>query len=239
MAVSILTDRIAFPRPDEADEDGVVAIGGDLRPERVLLAYAIGVFPWPHEGLPLLWFSPDPRMVLLPSDLHVSRRLERTIRAGQFEVRLDTAFREVMERCASAERTGPAGEGTWITSAMIDSYTVVHEMGFAHSAEAWQGGQLVGGVYGVSIGAMFTGESMFAEQSNASKVAFAVLVRQLARWGFQLVDAETYSEHLARFGAREWPRHEFLASLETAVREPTRLGPWQLDFDLAEGGGEP
>jgi len=227
MPVYQLTDEIAFPPPELADEDGLVAFGGDLRPERLLLAYSIGIFPWPHEGLPLLWFSPDPRMVLPPSELHVSRRLERTIRSGRFEVRLDSACRRVIEACATTPRRDQTA--TWITPEVIAAYTRLHELGYVHSAESWRDGQLVGGLYGVSIGGVFTGESMFALESDASKVAFVTLVRQLERWGFLLLDAEVYTEHLARFGAREWPRERFLQLLRAARQMPMRRGPWRLE----------
>lgn len=227
MPVYELTDDIAFPRPGLAEEDGLLAVGGDLRPERLLLAYAIGVFPWPHEGLPLLWFSPDPRMVLLPSQLHVSRRLARTVRQRRFEVRLDTAFRDVIEACASTPRG--RDEVTWITDDMIEAYTRLHDLGFAHSAEAWLDGELAGGLYGVSIGGVFTGESMFARVSNASKVALVTLVRQLDAWGFDLFDAQVHTAHVARFGAQEWPRERYLDALETAHRQPTRVGRWRIE----------
>ena len=227
MPVYQLTDEIAFPPPELADEDGVLAFGGDLRPERLLLAYSIGIFPWPHQGLPLLWFSPDPRMVLPPSELHVSRRLARTIRSGRFEVRLDSACRSVIEACATTPRRGQTD--TWITPEVIDAYSHLHDLGYVHSAESWRDGRLVGGLYGVSIGGVFTGESMFALESDASKVAFVALVRQLERWGFMLLDAEVYTEHLERFGAREWPRERFLQVLRAAREMPTRRGPWRLE----------
>lgn len=220
-------DAIAFPPPSEADEDGLLAIGGDLRPERVAAAYAQGIFPWPHEGLPLLWFSPDPRMVMRPSELHVPRRLERTIRGGGFELRLDTAFRAVMEACASVPRRDEPG--TWITPQMIESYGALHEAGLAHSAEIYREGRLVGGIYGISIGRMFCGESMFFRERDASKLALVGLVRQLGRWDFDLVDAQLPTEHLASLGFAPVPRADFLRRLRAAVSQPTRLGPWTLE----------
>jgi leucyl/phenylalanyl-tRNA--protein transferase len=234
MPVYELSEELAFPSPLLAEEDGLLAYGGDLRPERLLLAYANGIFPWPHEGHPLLWFSPDPRMVLPPAELHVSRRLARTIRQGKFRVTLDTAFEQVIAGCATADRGGDVG--TWIIPEMVAAYTALHEQGVAHSAEAWLGEELAGGLYGVSLGGFFTGESMFSRVPDASKAAFVALVRQLERWGFLLVDVQLYTPHLARFGAREWPRARFEQTLHDALRLPTRPGPWRLEPPLAEPG---
>jgi leucyl/phenylalanyl-tRNA--protein transferase len=221
-----LTSQYPFPDPRKADAEGLVAYGGDLNPRRVLAAYAQGIFPWPYDAkTPLLWFSPDPRMVLRPTDLHISQSLQRTIRKQPYEVRFDTAFTEVITQCATVRR--PGQKGTWITGDMIRAYERLHEMGFAHSAEAWSGGKLAGGLYGVSLGAAFFGESMFARQPNASKVAFVHLVQQLKAWEFQLVDCQIYTEHLARFGATPWPRTRFLKALEKALEQPTRKGTWR------------
>jgi len=222
-----LADAIDFPPPDGADPSGLVAVGGDLSPERLLAAYAVGIFPWPLVERPLLWFSPDPRMVLRPRELVVSRSLRKTLRRGVYEVRLDVAFERVVRRCAEIPRRGEAG--TWITADMAAAYVRLHELGFAHSAEAWQDGVLVGGLYGVSLGAAFFGESMFADRPDASKVAFAVLVGQLAGWQFDLIDCQVHTDHLARFGAREWSRRRFLAALRRSLEAPTRRGPWKLD----------
>jgi leucyl/phenylalanyl-tRNA--protein transferase len=200
-------------------------VGGDLRPERLLLAYSMGIFPW--QGEPLHWHSPDPRMVLLADELVVSRSLRKTMRRGLFRVTLDTAFTEVMVACATVPR--PDQDGTWITPAMVESYTELHRRGVAHSVEAWQGRTLVGGLYGLSLGAAFFGESMFATETDASKVAFVTLVEQLRRWGLPLVDCQVYTPHLASLGAREWPRRDFLAALSAALDRPTRLGPWHFD----------
>lgn len=215
-----------FPDPRKADAEGLVAYGGDLHPQRVLAAYAQGVFPWPYDDTtPLLWFSPDPRMVLRPAELHVSKSLQKIIAKQTFEVRFDSAFDEVIRQCATVRR--PGQPGTWITGEMIRAYGTLHEMGFAHSAEAWHEGRLVGGLYGVSLGAAFFGESMFALRPNASKAAFVHLVRQLQAWEFHLVDCQVYTEHLARFGAAPWPRARFLDALADALAEPTRQGPWK------------
>jgi leucyl/phenylalanyl-tRNA--protein transferase len=229
-----LGTQVAFPPPDEAEPSGLLAVGGDLRPERLLLAYSLGIFPWPLVERPLLWFSPDPRMVLEPAALRVSRSLAKTLRQGRFEVRLDTRFDEVVRRCAEVPRRGEVG--TWITPELATAYRRLHELGFAHSAEAWEDGQLVGGLYGVSLGGAFFGESMFAHRTDASKAAFVTLVRQLAAWGFDLVDCQVHTEHLARFGAVEWPRGRFLAALAASLERPPRRGRWRLDAHVGPCG---
>lgn len=220
-----------FPPAQTASADGIVAVGGDLSPERLVAAYGQGIFPWPHQGWPLLWFSPDPRYVLSADALHVPRRLERTIRSRRFTVTFDTAFDDVIDACASVPRVGEDGadDGTWITPAMARAYKRLHALGVAHSAETWRDGRLVGGLYGVSLGGMFAGESMFTRASDASKVAFVTLVRHLAAWGIRLVDVQVETPHVVRFGAAPWPRDVFLARLAEAMRQPTRLGPWRVD----------
>lgn len=225
MPVFRLDERPVFPPPELA-EDGLLAVGGDLRPERLLTAYAQGIFPWYEDGLPILWHSPDQRMVLRAQDLHVPRSLAKTMRRRIYQVTLDSAFRDVVEACASMER--PGQEGTWITGEMITAYGVLHRLGFAHSVEAWRGDELVGGLYGVSLGSAFFGESMFSRADDASKVAFVTLVRDLGRRGIGLIDCQVHTEHLARFGAREWPRERFLRALAAALRNPTRKGKWRL-----------
>jgi leucyl/phenylalanyl-tRNA--protein transferase len=234
----------AFPDPRQADADGLVAYGGDLSPQRVLAAYAQGIFPWPYDAdWPLLWFSPDPRLVLLPTELHVSRSLHKTLHKRTFEVRFDTAFAQVVRLCATIKR--PGQRSTWITADMQQAYGRLHELGFAHSAEAWADGELVGGLYGVSLGAAFFGESMFTRHANASKVALVQLVRQLQAWGFHLVDCQTYSAHLTRLGAVMWPRERFLQALARALQVPTRRGRWSLApappalTPAPDGPGEP
>ena len=229
-----LDDSLVFPPPHLADPDGLLAVGGDLRPERLVLAYSSGIFPWPAEGLPLLWHSPDPRFVLQVSDLHVPRSVAKRIRRGDFELTMDTAFADVIRACARKPR--PGQDGTWITEEMVLGYERLHQLGVAHSVEAWQNGQLVGGLYGVSIGGAFFGESMFAERADASKVAFVCFVQQLSRWGTELVDAQVHTPHLERFGARLWTRAAYLETLRKAVVQPTRHGPWSFDpaRDLTE-----
>lgn len=218
-------DRTRFPPPELADESGLLAVGGDLHPERLVTAYALGIFPWYSEGQPLLWHSPDPRFCLVPSELHVPRSLRKTLRRGPFEVRYDTAFEEVITACGAAPR--PGQDGTWITPEMRAAYVELHALGLAHSAEAWAEGRLVGGLYGVSLGAAFFGESMFARVPEASKVAFVTLVEELlVPWDFTLVDCQQETEHLARFGATPWPRPRFLDALEKALQAPTHQGRW-------------
>jgi leucyl/phenylalanyl-tRNA--protein transferase len=222
-----LPDEPIFPPPSEAEPSGLLAVGGDLSCERLLAAYAAGIFPWYEDPQPILWFSPDPRWVLLPADLVVSRRLARTLRAGRFEVTLDTAFARVMRGCATVPRAD--SQGTWITPAMRQAYQELFELGFAHSAEAWQAGDLVGGVYGVSLGGGFFGESMFTLRPDASKVALVTLVRQLAAWRFDFLDCQVHTPHLQRLGARGWPRAAFLRALRKSLRRETRRGRWQLE----------
>ncbi len=225
MPVYRLSSRLAFPRPEQADEGGLLAVGGDLRPERLLLAYGNGIFPWPHEGYPLLWFSPDPRAVLPPRELRVPRRLGRSLRQGRFRVTFDEAFDEVISGCAEAPR--PEGEGTWITPEMRRAYSELHRLGLAHSAEAWNEDRLVGGLYGISLGGVFVAESMFYREAGASKAALVTLVRRLAEWDFDLFDAQVQSAHLERFGMREWPRERYLRALRRSVEgRETRRGPW-------------
>jgi leucyl/phenylalanyl-tRNA--protein transferase len=224
--------RFLFPPVSWASPDGIIAIGGKPDPRTLKAAYRRGIFPWPHEGLPVLWYCPDPRFVLVPEEAHVGRTLRKEMRRGTFEITADTAFRDVIHGCAAKPR--PGQDGTWITREMIAGYIALHEEGIAHSIEAWQGGRLAGGVYGVSLGAVFFGESMFAEVPNASKVAFATLLANLVRWRFAMVDCQSYTDHLASFGAVEWPRPRFLLELKRALRRPTRMGPWTLEVGPAE-----
>jgi leucyl/phenylalanyl-tRNA---protein transferase len=216
-----------FPDPERAEPDGLLAVGGDLSPERLLTAYAEGIFPWFSEGTPILWWSPDPRLVLDPPALHVPRSLARTMRRGPYRVTADAAFDRVIRRCAEQPR--PGQDGTWITDDMVRAYERLHALGFAHSFEAWEGEALAGGLYGVSLGAAFFGESMFADRPDASKVAFARAIEWLRGWDVGLVDCQVRTDHLVRFGAREIPRAEFLRRLEAALDAPTWRGRWDLD----------
>jgi leucyl/phenylalanyl-tRNA--protein transferase len=231
MPVFRLTRRLEFPPPELAD-DGLLAVGGDLRPERLVLAYSLGIFPWYEEGQPILWHSPDPRMVLRVPALRVPRSVGKARRKGLYTVTLDTEFDAVVRGCAAAPRSGQ--RGTWITPEMQKAYGELHRQGLAHSAEAWSEGTLVGGLYGVSLGDVFFGESMFTRSPDASKVAFVALVESLLAWGMTLVDCQVYTHHLARFGAEEWPRRQYLEELRKALEGPTRRGVWRL----AEGSPE-
>ncbi|MDB4991271.1 MAG: Leucyl/phenylalanyl-tRNA--protein transferase [Myxococcaceae bacterium] len=232
MPIYMLTDELRFPPPEGASDEGIVAVGGDFRPERLLLGYAQGIFPWPSEGLPLVWFSPDPRFVLPPKGAHIPRSLKKQLRRQTYTVRFDTAFDRVIRACAEARR--PGQRGTWITSELDDGYHRLHELGFAHSIEAWNGDRLVGGLFGVGLGRVFFGESMFALEADASKVAFAMLLAQLSAWNFALVDCQVHTEHLERFGAEEWPRERFLDALRASVGSETRRGSWQLELSTTE-----
>lgn len=218
----------AFPPAGEAltEPNGLLAAGGDLSPERLLAAYRKGIFPWYQEGQPILWWSPDPRAVLWPDGLKVSRSLRRSLRNRRFELRVDTAFKLVVAGCAEPRAYGA---GTWITDDMAEAYIRLHRLGWAHSFETWQDEKLVGGLYGVAIGGAFFGESMFTREPDASKAAFATLVEQLVRWDIELIDSQVYTDHLARFGATEWTRRRYLRALAKALEAPTRPGPWRFD----------
>lgn len=232
MRVPLLSRELWFPPANISTSDGIVAIGGDFRTERLLLAYRSGIFPWPMKGYPLLWFSPDPRYVLLPSRAHLPRSLRKRMRRCPYEIRTDTAFSQVIRACGKVER--PGQRGTWVIPELVRGYEQLHQHGVAHSIETWHEGELVGGLYGVSLGAVFFGESMFAIAPDASKVAFATLVGNLASWGFGMVDCQVHTEHLERFGAEDWPRDLFLSHLELCMGEPTRLGPWKFDLGPKE-----
>ncbi len=217
MPVFSLSERLSFPPPHLAIREGLLAVGGDLSPERLLLAYRQGIFPWYAPGEPILWWSPDPRLVLYPGELRISRSLRRTIKRKRFRITFDTAFADVVQACAETKRS--YGNGTWITGEMQAAYGELHRIGNAHSVEAWQDEQLVGGLYGVSIGGAFFGESMFSRVSDASKVAFVTFVQRLEQLKVRLIDCQVKTDHLIRFGAREIPRKLFLEQLERAIRE--------------------
>ncbi|MBZ0067174.1 MAG: leucyl/phenylalanyl-tRNA--protein transferase [Thiobacillus sp.] len=217
-----------FPAVESAmrEPNGLLATGGDLSVELLLDAYRHGIFPWFNPGEPILWWSPDPRMVLVPDEIRVTRSLARRIRNGGFEVRVDTAFADVMRACAGP-RDG--ADGTWISPAMIAAYTRLHQAGYAHSVETWHAGELVGGLYGVAIGRMFYGESMFSRVADASKVALVRLARQLQQWEFGLIDCQMETPHLASLGARTLPRAAFTTRLAELVNLPHHPGPWHFD----------
>ncbi|MEN0068273.1 MAG: leucyl/phenylalanyl-tRNA--protein transferase [Myxococcota bacterium] len=230
MIVPIPVMDLWFPHPSNADPNGLLGVGGDLSPERLELAYRMGIFPWYSDPQPILWWSPNPRMVLPTHELRVPRSLAKRIRQQRFEIKFDTAFSEVVRRCGITPR--PGQESTWITDEMHAGYVGLFERGLAHSIEAWADGSLVGGLYGVAVGRLFAGESMFADRPDASKVAFVHLVRQLIRWGFPLVDCQVYTQHLERFGAREVSRQEYLTQIARLVDEEGRPGPWTFDPDF-------
>ena len=214
-----------FPPVDMAlaSPNGLLCAGGDLSPQRILDAYAHGIFPWFSEGDPILWWSPDPRMVLFPEELRVSRSLRKAVTQGLYETRFDTAFRDVIEACA-APRDGHAG--TWIVPEMIEAYTALHERGFVHSVESWLDGELVGGLYGMALGKVFFGESMFTRAHDASKVALVKLVERLVAGGFRVIDCQQATSHLASLGAREIPRARFAQLVQESIQYPSYGSRW-------------
>lgn len=217
-------DYVAFPRPEFANEDGILAVGGDYTPEWILLAYQHGIFPWSNPNDPILWWCPNPRFVLFPDELKVSKSMRPYFNQRKFEVTFDTHFEAVMRKCMQFPRKGQ--EGTWISESMIQGYLEVHELGFAHSVEVWQGEELVGGLYGIALGKVFFGESMFASVSNASKFGFISLVRFLKKKNFQLIDCQQETKHLASLGARSIKREAFLKILEENDLGQTLRGKW-------------
>ena len=235
MTVFALPAQPIFPDPSLADEDGLLAVGGDLSPQRLLMAYGRGIFPWYSENAPILWWSPDPRLILEPSRVHVPKRLERILRQGVFRFTLDTAFERVIAGCAQTPRRGACG--TWIVPEMLAAYCRLHELGFAHSIEVWSGGTLVGGLYGVALGGAFFGESMFYNEPDASKAGFVTLIRALDRAGFILFDCQQTTVHMLRVGGFEVPRDEFLSRLEQALELPSPRGPWSLRDGALFGAG--
>lgn len=220
-----------FPPASKAlkQPNGLLAAGADLTPARLIEAYSHGVFPWFNADEPVLWWSPDPRMVLFPAELKVARSLKKVIRKRDYEVRLDTVFTRVMHCCAQPRK---GQSGTWISPMMIEAYTQLHAMGVAHSAETWIDGKLVGGLYGIALGRMFYGESMFTEVTDASKIAFVHLVWQLKRWGFGLIDCQMKTAHLGTFGAREIPRSDFMRRVSKLIQYSPTPTPWRFDLDI-------
>jgi leucyl/phenylalanyl-tRNA--protein transferase len=225
-----LLKNISFPPVTQAlrSPNGLLAAGGDLSAARLLEAYRHGIFPWFSEGEPILWWSPDPRMVLIPGEFKASYSLRKTLRKGQYEIRTDSAFEQVMRACAAPRELEG---GTWITEEMINAYCELHRMGYAHSVETWMEGELVGGLYGISIGRMFYGESMFSRRPDASKIALALLCAQLERWNFGMIDCQMNTPHLASLGAREIPRKEFVARLQDLINCKL-VDHFQFDSDL-------
>jgi leucyl/phenylalanyl-tRNA--protein transferase len=233
-----LDDSLQFPELRLAlqEPNGLLAAGGDLSPRRVLAAYASGIFPWFMPGEPILWWSPNPRMVLFPDELHIPKSLDKVLRNRAYEVRFDTAFDEVMQGCAAPRDGEPA---TWISDAIRASYGALHRAGWAHSAECWIDGELAGGLYGIAMGKMFYGESMFARKADASKIAFVHLVRYLQQQGFGLIDCQMRTDHLARFGAREILRDEFMQGLTPLIQETHLAGPWAYQASTSQWQAHP
>ncbi len=229
MAIYRLTEQLAFPSPELAEPGGLLAVGGDLSPRRLLLAYSLGIFPWFNERDPLLWWSPDPRCVLFPEELKVSRSLGKLLRRKPFHITINRAFAQVIDSCAALRQQET---GTWITDEMRVAYCRLFEAGYAHSVEAWLDDVLVGGLYGICLGRCFFGESMFFRVANASKVVFVTLVRHLQEQGFALVDCQLPSDHLATFGSRTLPRREFLQHLVDGGVKPGRpvAGPFPVNL---------
>lgn len=222
-------NKTAFPPVSEAltEPDGLLAIGGDLSSKRLLAAYRRGIFPWYSDGQPILWWSPNPRAVLYLNALHISRSLKKTLRRDDYSVTFDHAFNDVLQACAKPRKDGL---GTWITGEMASAYARLHSQGHAHSIEVWRNGRLIGGLYGVSIGQIFFGESMFSRETNGSKIAIVWLVRQLQRWQFALMDCQVYSTHLGTLGTRLIPRDKFVQYLDIYCNKPGHPGPWQYEL---------
>ena len=224
MPIYRLIKEVIFPSAEEAHSSGLLAVGGDLSSGRLLEAYRRGIFPWYSENEPILWWSPDPRLVLDLDDFRISRSLRKTLNKQTFRVTFDQVFSDVMQACATVPRAGQPG--TWITDEMQEAYARLHKLGYAHSVETWFDGELAGGLYGVSLGKAFFGESMFHHRTDASKVALAALVERLKSWDFHFIDAQMTTEHLLRFGAKELPRRVFLQRLSAALKGPSKKGRW-------------
>lgn len=224
MPIYLLNDKLTFP-PVHGAEDGIVAVGGDLSPERLLLAYRSGIFPWYSEEEPIIWHAPEQRFVLFLEDLHISKSMRRVLNSGRYSVTFDTNFSFVIKQCASVNRKEQ--EGTWITGEMIDAYTELHQLGYAHSVEVWQDDEIAGGLYGVSMGKIFFAESMFYTASNASKVALIRLVEFLKQHDFHFIDAQVHTTHVESLGAKNISRHEFMQLLRYGLQSETSAGKWQ------------
>jgi leucyl/phenylalanyl-tRNA--protein transferase len=229
MPIFALTERLQFPPPHLATREGLLAVGGDLSLQRLLLAYRQGIFPWFSDAEPILWWSPDPRLVLYPEKMHLSASLKKRIRQHRFQLTADRAFNAVITQCSRVPRKKQ--DGTWIVASMVEAYTILHHNGFAHSIEAWQEDELVGGLYGVSLGRCFFGESMFSRATDASKIALAGLVQFLSGLKFKLIDCQVPTPHLISLGATEIPRKRFLSELENALKKRTVAGSWADLFE--------
>lgn len=224
MPVFQLREDPLFPNPHLADDSGLLAIGGDLGTDRLIQAYAHGIFPWYSEGEPIMWWSPDPRMILYPNKLKISKSLQQQLNKDSYQVSFDKHFDKVIAACAQVPRFGQSG--TWITTEMLEAYQKLHEEGYAHSVEVMESGKVVGGLYGISLGKAFFGESMFYHRRDASKIALTHLVKRLTEWDFHFIDAQVETDHMIRMGAKNVPRNEFLKELEIALQAPTIKGKW-------------
>jgi leucyl/phenylalanyl-tRNA---protein transferase len=224
MPVYKIPEELVFPDPALAEEDGLLGVGGDLSPERLLLAYSNGIFPWFSKGEPIMWWSPEPRCVLQPDKLKVSTSLRQAIKRANYEIRFDTCFADVVRHCSATKRKGQ--RGTWITKEMVEAYIGLHELGFAHSTEVFMDGKLAGGLYGVSIGMTYSGESMFHLRPEASKIALYHLVQKLQEWKFPLIDCQVTNPHLLSLGAEEMPRKEFLKHIAKNREKRGRVEKW-------------
>ena len=229
MRIFLLDESLLFPNPSLATPEGLLAIGGDLSVERLKLAYAQGIFPWYSEGEPIMWWSPDPRFVLFPDELHISKSMRPYLNQDRYTVTMDEAFEQVIDHCEKITRSGQ--DGTWITPEMKSAYIALHHAGLAHSIEVWDNDELVGGLYGVSLGKCFFGESMFSLKKNASKFALIKLVEQLKKWEFELIDCQQQTGHLASMGARTITRDDFLDHLYVNNLGETRQGIWRFGDD--------
>ena len=225
MPVFQLTDKLIFPPAELAEKNGLLAIGGDLSPERLLLAYRSGIFPWYSEGDPILWWSPSPRLVIFPAEFKIPKRLSRLERQGKYTVTMNHAYRQVITACATTDKR--QGKGTWITGEMVEAYCTLHDMGYAHSVECWLDDKLAGGLYGISLGSIFFGESMYSKQPNSSKIGLVHLVKKLQEWTFDLIDCQMKTEHLMQFGAREIPGNYFRDLLDKSIGRSDQKGKLQ------------
>lgn len=223
MPVYLLNKEIAFPPPDHATEEGILAVGGDLSPERLIEAYRNGIFPWYSREDPIIWWSPDPRFVVFPDSVRISRSMRKILKRKEFTITFDNCFKEVIDNCSAPRKGEP---GTWITSEMREAYLRLHSIGLAHSVEAWQDGKLAGGLYGVSLGKNFFGESMFTKVSNASKAAFFTLAQFLRENSFNIIDCQIYTPHLAGLGAVEIERKLFIEIIQSSPLDDTITGSW-------------
>jgi len=233
VTITFLSRNLEFPHPGQAGPDGLLAVGGDLSPQRLMEAYSRGIFPWYGPGSPILWWSPDPRLILFPDSLHIPRSLRRVLNSGKFTITADQAFKKVIECCAGVRRAG--GHGTWLVPEMVSAYVRLHHMGMAHSVEAWHCGRLAGGIYGVTMGGIFFGESMFYRVPDASKTTLVYLCSILKKKGYLLMDCQQTTQHMLRFGAEEVSRTFFLTQLRKGINKPAdRPGKWNLSLHSSE-----